>query len=676
MLNTLYSLCMHGTGSTTETAVHRYPTAAKRGLTESAPPNVETVYDALLHRERLEPDKTTMGRRRVLSVSQRPHDATGRPWTYFRLGDYEWLTYREIKRYTAALGAGLAHLGLSAGGRVAIYAPTSREWTLCMLACYSQALQVVTAYDTLGAEGLLHAVNEGEARVVFVKADQLPTVLRIAERMPRVQTVVYYRDAYGMPAAAHAALAALRALKRRVLAMDEVHAYGVASPRDAVVAGRDDTALVMYTSGTTGPPKGVLIAHGGLLAVCGAIHELVPSTIDYGRDHVLSYLPLSHVLAFFVETYCVYSGIRIGYGTPRTLTEESMEPGGLGDLRALRPAVMLGVPQVWNAMRATVLRQVARRPWAVQRLFHGAVALKTWLVQRGLPTGLLDAVVFRRTRQATGGRLKIAITGGAPVNARVQRFIAAAVCPMLHGYGLSEASGLVAVQLPGDASVANVGPPVPSVEMKLVDAPDAGYYARHGQGEVWVRGPSVFQGYLNDAELTRRTVTADGWLRTGDIGQWTPRGQLQIIDRRKNLVKLAHGEYVALEALEAAYSNSQYVANICVCADARMPRPCAVVNVDAAHLERWARDAGIAYVSPADLPTSHAFVQLVLCDLAEAARLNGLPRQEVLADICIDPVLWTPENGMLTAASKLRRADILRRNHSHVQEMYSRCGLL
>ncbi|KAJ1827383.1 long-chain fatty acid-CoA ligase, partial [Coemansia sp. RSA 2703] len=355
-------------------------------------------------------------------------------------------------------------------------------------------------------------------------------------------------DAYGMPEQARAALETL-GRHVRVVTMDAVHALGKAQPRDAVVARGDDTALIMYTSGSTGAPKGVLVAHGGLLAVCGAIHALVPSSIDYASDHVLSYLPLAHVLAFFVETYCVYSGIRIGYGTPRTLTDDGVEQGCLGDLRALRPAVMLGVPQVWNAMRAAVLRQVARRPWAIRCVFHAAVALKTWLACRGLPTGLLDTIVFRRTRQATGGRLKIAIAGGAPVNAHVQRFISAAVCPMIHGYGLSEASGLVAVQLPGDTSVANVGPPVPSVEIKLVDVPAAGYYARHGQGEVWVRGPSVFQGYLNDAALTRETVTDDGWLRTGDIGQWTPLGQLQIIDRRRNLVKLAHGEYVALEAL-------------------------------------------------------------------------------------------------------------------------------
>ncbi|KAJ1822716.1 long-chain fatty acid-CoA ligase [Coemansia sp. RSA 2599] len=671
MLHKLYSLCVPQTGCTTETAVRRYPTTIDRGLTDRAPPDVETVYDALLYREKLEPEKTTMGRRRVLGVNERVNEKTGKPWSYFRLSDYEWITYREIGQYTRSMGAGLVQLGLGPGDRAVIYAPTSREWSLFMLSCYSQSLQVVTAYDTLGAEGLLHAINESEATLVFVKADQIHVLEGIADRIRLVKTVVYYTDAYGMPRGCQHALDRVRG-RFRVLCMEDVRALGAKYPRDLCVAGRDDTALVMYTSGTTGAPKGVLIAHGGLMSICGAIHELVPDYIDYETDRVLSYLPLSHVLAFFVETYCIYSGIRIGYGTPRTLTDDNVD-GCLGDLRTLRPAVMLGVPQVWNTIRATILRQVSQRPWLVQQLFHGAIALKTWMVQYGLPTFLLDNVVFRRTRLATGSRLKIAITGGAQVNPYVQRFIAATVCPMIHGYGLSEASGLVAVQIPGDLTVANVGPPVPSVEMKLVDVPDAGYFARNNQGEVWVRGPSVFQGYLGNDGLTKQTVTEDGWLKTGDVGQWTRLGQLQIIDRIKNLVKLAHGEYIALEALESAYSNSKYVANICVCADSRMSRPCAIVNMDPAHMAHWARAAGICIDECAEnIHRNPHFAKLVLDDLREAAKQNGLLRQEVLLDICIDSELWTPENGMLTAASKLKRAAIAQRNQRFVQEMYDR----
>ncbi|KAJ2552363.1 long-chain fatty acid-CoA ligase [Coemansia sp. RSA 1933] len=664
LFQTLYSLCVPADAKEGETPVHRYPTAIDRPLTSCAPPDVRTVYDALLHRIKLEPDKQTMGQRPVLS---RRTDHLRHGWTYLRLGAYEWMTYREIGQLTRELGSGLAQLAgmdeSGAVGRMLIYAPTSREWSLCMLACYSQGLQVVTAYDTLGDQGVVHAMNETAACAAFVRADQLPTIERIAGQMRTCRTVVYH-DQDGccsgrMPKGAEAAIGRLRAAGIRVLSMEEAVRLGRQNPRDLHVAGGDDTALVMYTSGTTGPPKGVLIAHSGVLAVCGAIHELVPDYIDMEADRVLSYLPLSHVLAFFVETYCIYSGIRIGYGSPRTLTEDSLEPGCLGDIRELQPAVMLGVPQVWNTIRASILRQVARRPWIIQQLFHGAVELKTCMVRLGLPTWLLDAVVFRKTRLGTGGRLKIAITGGAQINSHVQKFIAAAVCPMLHGYGLSEASGLVCVQIPGDTSLGNIGPPVPSVEIKLVDVPDSAYCARDGQGEIWVRGPSVFRGYLNDPEATCRALTPDGWLRTGDIGRWTAAGQLAIVDRRKNLVKLVTGEYVALEALESAYCSSPLVANICVFADARMARPCAIVNID-----------------PAAAARPHCNdVSLVIDDLARVARINALGKHQTLADIRIDPELWTPENGMLTAASKLRRAVIAKHNSQRLDEMYHTMGL-
>ncbi|KAJ2843027.1 long-chain fatty acid-CoA ligase, partial [Coemansia brasiliensis] len=373
---------MPGTGSSTETEVHRYPTAIK-GLTTRAPPDIETVYDAFQYRFKLEPDKLTMGRRQVLRVME---EAGG--WRRVELGDYEWMTYRRINKVTRDLGAGLATLDVK---RVAIYAPTSREWTLTMLGCYSQGMEVVTAYDTLGEHGLAHAVRQAEAGVVVAKADQLPTIERVWEQSASF-AVVYFADAWGMPKAAEAALERLRERGARVMTLDEVGALGRQHPRDLHVASGDDTALVMYTSGTTGEPKGALIGHRGLLAICGAIHQLVPDYIDYEYDRVLSYLPLSHVLAFFVETYCLYSGLAIGYGTPRTLADDGVV-GGKGDLRALKPAVILGVPQVWHAIRAGILRQVAQRPRIVQMLFHGAVRLKTWLVQWGLPTWALDAVV-------------------------------------------------------------------------------------------------------------------------------------------------------------------------------------------------------------------------------------------------------------------------------------------
>ncbi|KAJ2161779.1 long-chain fatty acid-CoA ligase [Coemansia sp. RSA 552] len=678
----LYSKPVPQTGGKGETATRRFHTSADR-LIDHAEPGITDIYSTLLHGQQTRPDTALLGKRDVLgTVSEDKkvrHKVDGKmetvtkKWSYFKLGEYKWMTYTDVVDATTELGAGFRGLGIEPKSRVMIYAPTSREWQLCAFGAFSQSMQVVTAYDTLGESGLLHAMNQAKVDVAFLKADQMPILARVMDSIETVRHVVYYQDQYGMPDGCQEAIDKVKA-KFAVHTMDEVRELGRKSPVEREVPKGDDIALVMYTSGSTGKPKGVLIRHQGVMAVAGGIHQFIAPFIDYEQDIILSYLPLSHVLAFFVDVYCVYSGIRIGYGTPRTLTDESVRECQ-GDIKELRPMVMMGVPQVWNTIRAGMLKQVNKSSWLVRKLFYNAVELKNGLRARGLPHNFLDSIVFKKTRDATGGRLKFVITGGAPINQNVQRLMNAALCPMIQGFGMTEASGLLSVQLPDDPTFNNVGAPCPSVEMKLVDVPEAKYFASDGRGEIWVRGPSVFEGYLDNEELTRQTVTEDGWLKTGDIGQWTSQGQLTIIDRKKNLVKLTNGEYIALEALESTYKNSLFIHNICVFADSRMSQPCAVVNIDENQITQLAESAGVDYNNPSELATSQEFIQAVLADLQQVAKQNSLSKSETLAAIRIDAELWSPENERLTPAMKLKRKDIGEYNKGNLDEMFRQMGL-
>ncbi|KAJ1727091.1 long-chain fatty acid-CoA ligase, partial [Coemansia biformis] len=622
-MSVVYSNEVPQTGGAHETPTRRHYQSPDR-LVDCASPDITNVYAALLHGQATRPDMELLGKRDVLGMvsedKQVQHKVNGKmetttkSWTYAKLSEYKWMTYNQVVDYTTNVGAGFRKLGIEpCTGRVAIYAPTSREWQLCAFAAFSQSMQVVTAYDTLGESGVLLAMNQAKADAIFLKADQLPIMARIMGDVETVKHVIYFQDVYGMPAGCAEALEKVRS-KFAVHTIDEVHDLGKANPVERQLPGDDDIALVMYTSGSTGSPKGVLIGHRGIMSVAGGIHLFIAPFVEFGTDIVLSYLPLSHVLSFFVDVYCVFSGLRLGYGTPRTLTDESVRECR-GDIRELRPMVMLGVPQVWNTIRAGMLKQVNQSSWLVRKLFYGAVELKNTLRSHELPHHFLDSIVFKKTQDATGGRLKFVITGGAPINRNVQKLINAALCPMIQGYGMTEASGLLSVQLPNDASFGNVGAPCPSVEMKLVDVPEANYYAKDGKGEVWVRGPSVFKGYLDNDELTRETITEDGWIKTGDIGQWTPQGQLAIIDRRKNLVKLVSGEYIALEALESTYKNSLYIHNICIFADARMMQPCAIVNIDGNQIAHMADTAGVDYNNPSEIAANPAFIRAVLADL-------------------------------------------------------------
>ncbi|KAJ1936362.1 long-chain fatty acid-CoA ligase, partial [Linderina pennispora] len=275
-------------------------------------------------------------------------------------------------------------------------------------------MQIVTAYDTLGEEGVLHAMNESEADLIFLKADQMPILARIMDRVETVKHVVFFQDLYGMPKGCEEAIEKVKA-KFEVKSLEDVYQLGADNLAELNLADPDEIAMVMYTSGSTGKPKGVLISHANVMSVAGGIHQFIPPYLEYGKDVILSYLPLSHVLAFFVDMYCLYSGVGIGYGTPRTLTDDSVREC-LGDIKALRPMVMLGVPQVWNTIRAGMLKQVDRSSSLVRKLFYGSVGLKNKLRDHHLPHNFLDDIVFKKTREATGGRLKFVITGGAPIN--------------------------------------------------------------------------------------------------------------------------------------------------------------------------------------------------------------------------------------------------------------------
>jgi long-chain acyl-CoA synthetase len=189
-----------------------------------------------------------------------------------------------------------------------------------------------------------------------------------------------------------------------------------------------------------------------------------------------------------------------------------------------------------------------------QKIFQFAFDLKWLCITLGIPTGILDAIVFNKIKAQTGGRLKIALSGGAPIPKSTQKFLGVCVCPVIGGYGLTETCAILCIQCPDQyAKLGIVGPPGVSGEVKLVDVPDTSYSSRNRprpQGEVWVRSATVMKGYYNQPQLTAETVTEDGWLMTGDIGEWQPDGNLAIIDRKKNLVKLSNGEYIALEKCE------------------------------------------------------------------------------------------------------------------------------
>lgn len=366
----------------------------------------------------------------------------------------------------------------------------------------------------------------------------------------------------------------------------------------------------------------------------------------------------------------LFAGLPIAYGRVKTLTDASVRECK-SDIMEVRPTIMVGVPQVWELIRKGIASKVEQGSALKKAVFNAAFKSKA----AGIPllSGLADSVVFSQVRAQTGGRLKILFSGGGPVSKSTQHFLSIALVMMIQGYGLTEGTAMACILNPGWMQYNSVGGPVPGCEIKLVDAPEAGYLSTNTppQGEVHLHGPSLFKGYYKRPDLDAEAFTSDGWFKTGDIGQWNPDGTLSIIDRIKNLVKLQGGEYIAIEHLESIYKSCSFVANGAVLANAQHTQPAMIVQVSPVGLPHFAKKHGLSDSSDLEyLCKDPAVVAGCLKELNSTGVKQGLKGMELLEAVVLTPDEWTPETGFLTAAQKLNRKHIEKHYHNEVNAVY------
>lgn len=363
------------------------------------------------------------------------------------------------------------------------------------------------------------------------------------------------------------------------------------------------------------------------------------------KDALLTYLPQSHILEFMFENLCLFWGGTMGYGNARTLSDTSVRHCK-GDIREFQPTILVGVPQVWETVKKGIIGKINSSSIVVRSMFWSAMATKSFLMSTGLPgTFVLDSVVFKKLKEATGGRLRICMNGGGPISKDTLHFISFAITPMIQGYGLTETSAMGAIMDPREwTSEAQGGIPA-SIEVKLVDFADAGYFATNNppQGEIWIRGDSVTEGYLDNEEETKAAISSDGWFMTGDIGEWDHNGHLKIIDRKKNLVKTLHGEYIALEKLESVYRSTPVVGNICVYAQADQAKPVAIIVPIEGTLQKLAKENGIEG-GHEQLLHNEKLNGVVLRELQNSGKNGGLAGIEIIDGVVMAEEEWTPEN--------------------------------
>jgi long-chain acyl-CoA synthetase len=351
-------------------------------------------------------------------------------------------------------------------------------------------------------------------------------------------------------------------------------------------------------------------------------------------------------LEFVFENATMFWGGTMGYGNPRTLSDGSVR-NCKGDIREFKPTVLVGVPAVFETVKKGILAQLGKTSFIAKNMFWGALSAKQFLLQNGLPgTGVLDAFVFKKVREATGGRLRLLMSGGGPIAKDTLKFVSYAIAPMISGYGLTETTAMGALQDPMAWNPDALGEIPGSIEIKLVDFLEAGYSAKNTppQGEILIRGASVTSGYYDNDEETKKTITEDGWFQTGDIGEFDKYGHLRIIDRKKNLIKTLNGEYIALEKLESVYRAHPVVANICIYAAQDQIKPIAIIVPVEAELAKIAKSHNVSGQTLEALVHNETLKSVVLKELQNAGKSGHLQGIEIIDGVVLSDEEWNPQN--------------------------------
>ncbi|KAL8125147.1 hypothetical protein AgCh_012720 [Apium graveolens] len=600
-------------------------------------------------------EKRFLGTRRLIS-SELEFSGDGRSFEKLHLGDYEWLTYGKAFEIVCNFASGLVNLGHKIDERVAIFADTREEWFLALQACFRRNVTVVTIYASLGEEALCHSLNETEVTTVICGKRELKKLLDISGQLDTVKHVICMDD--DIPS--HSSLIQASS-SWTISSFTEIEQLGRENPVDADLPVEADIAVIMYTSGSTGLPKGVMMTHSNILATVSAVMTIIPRLGH--KDVYLAYLPLAHILELAAE----------------------IKRGTKGDASMLAPTIMAAVPAILDRVRDGVRKKVDATGGLSKKLFDLAYARRlsaingSWLGAWGFERLIWNFLVFRKIRAILGGRVRFLLSGGAPLSGNTQRFINICIgAPIGQGYGLTETCAGATFTEYDDTSVGRVGPPIPCSIIKLIDWPEGGYSANDSpmpRGEIVVGGPHVTLGYFNDDEKTKEVYKVDErgmrWFYTGDIGRFHADGCLEIIDRKKDIVKLQHGEYVSLGKVEAALVSSPYVDVIVLHADSFYSYCVALVVASQSALEEWAQNRGIKYADFPDLCQNEETLKEVLVSLVKAGKAAHLQKFELPAKIKLLSEPWTPETGLVTAALKIKRDAIRKAFSVDLAQLYS-----
>jgi len=558
--------------------------------------------------------------------------------------------YAEVFDRVRLIGSAMRARGVKRGDRIAILSQNRVEWALTDYAGLCTGVVVVPIYPTLTMSQVSFILKNSGTVLVFVSdAELADKVLEAAKGCPQAISLVAFDSE---AASGRDGVTTWNAF------LEAGEAPGVNVPvedfrAEALAVEPHDVATVLYTSGTTGQPKGVMLTHNNIASNVAAVNHVL--RVDES-DVTVSFLPLSHILQRMGDYLFFNAGCTIGY--PRSLDTV------IADIKTLRPTIVVSVPRIFEKIYNGVMAADGLKKKLIDWAVDVADKAADLRLEGREPGGLLalqyrvaDRLVFSKVKEAVGGRLRFFVSGGGPLAPALNRFFYSIGLTIYEGYGLTETSPVTNVNTPVDFRIGTVGPPVPGTEVKIAE-----------DGEILLRGPQVMKGYYNDPEATAAAIDPDGWFATGDIGELDPDGYLRITDRKKDIIVTAGGKNVAPQPIENRLKTHPLVEQAVMVGDRR--RYCVLLVVPSyPALEAWARSQGVDFGSRRDLisdprVTAHVEKEVLgmLSDLASYER----PKKVALIE-----EEFTTENGFLTPTLKVKRAVVTERLAQVIDDLYA-----
>jgi long-chain acyl-CoA synthetase len=571
------------------------------------------------------------------------------PYTERVSGEWKSITHDELRNGVELLAAGLHDLGIRKGDRVGIISENRTEWFIADFAMTGLGIIDVPVFPTLTPKQLQYIYHDCDAVCVVVSNQlQLNKLRQVWDDLPMLRHIITMNEiecdderVISMKAVMQKAESTTTAQHRRDLYVST-----------AAQIKPDDLLTLIYTSGTTGNPKGVMLTHNNL--VSNVLSSQTVITL-YDTDSLVSYLPLCHIFERMAGFYLAFS-----VGGSLTIAESIDTVAEL--MRQVRPTMMTSVPRLFERIRLRILSTVEKDKPIKQKIFRWAYSVGEAVIDGkggplvGLQHALADKLVFSKIRDRFGGRLRFFVSGGAALNPEIGRFFQVFGIKIVEGYGLTESSPVISVHRLEDIALGTVGTPIPGVEVTIAE-----------DGEILARGPNIMRGYWRNEEETAKTIDSEGWLHTGDIGEFNSRGHLRITDRKKHLLVSSGGKNIAPQPIEALIAQCPFVDQVMLVGDAR--EYCtALLVLDKEAAKAWAEKNAVQPTPWEELvgnPTLRSAVEKEINKLQ-----RDLSKYERVRRFAIIPEPFSVENGMLTPTLKVKRKAVLERYSELVDSLY------